>query len=163
MEKYELVDKEGKSTGKILTEKQLCNIPEGYYLPVVGVVIINDKKEVLLQKRSKLKRVNPNKWGICGGKINYGESPKEAAIRETKEEIGISLDVDKLNLIGINFGYQACFITYYIEQNIDVSKCVLQKEEVEQVQYFKVDEVEKLDNEGIEWIEDLRHIFKYKI
>jgi len=159
MEKYELVNKEGKSTGMILTQEQLGNIPEGYYLPVVGVVIINDKKEVLLQKRSKSKRINPNKWGICGGKINYGETPKQAAIRETKEEIGICLDIDKLKPLGINFGYKACFIAYYIEENIDVSKCILQKEEVEEVQYFKIDEVEQLENEGIEWLQDIKNIF----
>jgi 8-oxo-dGTP pyrophosphatase MutT (NUDIX family) len=99
MEKYELVDKEGKSTGKILTQEQLGNIPEGHYLPVVGVVIINDKKEVLLQKRSKSKRINPNKWGICGGKINFGENAIEAGIRETIEEIFVRLSKEEFKFL----------------------------------------------------------------
>ena len=45
MEKYELVDKNGNKTGKILTQKEsrdINNIPTGQYISVVGVVIINE-------------------------------------------------------------------------------------------------------------------------
>ena len=62
MEKYELVDKNGNKTGKILTQKEsrdINNIPTGQYISVVGVVIINENNEILLQKRSKFKKVNP--------------------------------------------------------------------------------------------------------
>ncbi|MCI9000533.1 MAG: NUDIX domain-containing protein [Clostridia bacterium] len=71
MEKHELVDENGNKTGKVLTHleaRDLNNIPDGYYISVVGVVILNEVNEILLQKRSSNKRVNPNKWGICGGK-----------------------------------------------------------------------------------------------
>ena len=66
MEKYELVDRNGNKAGKILTKMEtynLNNIPNGYYMPVVGVVIINENNEILLQKRSKFKKINPSKWG----------------------------------------------------------------------------------------------------
>lgn len=73
MEKHELVDVNGNKTGKVLTHieaRNPHNVPSGYYISVVGVVIINDDNEILLQKRSKFKRVNPSKWGICGGKVD---------------------------------------------------------------------------------------------
>ena len=64
------------------------NVPKGYYISVVGVVIINDNNEILLQKRSRLKRANPSKWGICGGKVDLGEAPIDVGVCETLEEIG---------------------------------------------------------------------------
>ena len=51
MEKHELVDRNGNKTGKILTHieaRNPDNIPEGYYISVVGVVIINTNNEILL-------------------------------------------------------------------------------------------------------------------
>lgn len=76
---------------KILTHieaRNHNNVPKGYYISVVRVVIINDKNESLVQKRSRLKRVNPSKWGICSGKVDLGETPLDACIREILEEIG---------------------------------------------------------------------------
>lgn len=56
MEKHELVDINGNKTGKILTHvetRDINNVPDGYYISVVGVVIINENDEILLQKRSR--------------------------------------------------------------------------------------------------------------
>ncbi len=64
MKKHELVDINGNKTGKILTHieaRNPNNVHKGYYISVVGVVIINDNNEILLQKCSRLKRVNPCK------------------------------------------------------------------------------------------------------
>jgi hypothetical protein len=36
----------------------------------------------------------------------------------------------------------------------------LQKEEVEKLRYFKIEELEKLDNEGFEWLENLKQIIE---
>lgn len=159
MEKHELVDKDGKNTGIVLTHieaRDRNNIPEGYYIAVAGSVIVNSKNEVLLQKRSKFKRVNPGKWGICGGKINYGETPLDACVRETAEEIGINLNKENLKFLISTIIGRAHFTSYYIRQDIDISKCKLQEEEVDEVRFFKLDELENLDTEGIEWLEDLK-------
>lgn len=163
MEKHELVDRYGKNTGKILTQieaRNLENIPTGCYMPVVGVVIINNKNEVLLQRRSRFKRINPSKWGICGGKVDLNETTMEAGVRETLEEIGIILDKSKFQLLSKTVKDKAHFTVYYINQDIDINKCKLQKEEVEQIQYFKIEELENLDNEGFEWLERLKEIYK---
>lgn len=98
MERHELVDINGNKTGMVLTHieaRNLDNVPKGYYISAVGVVIINDKNEILLQKRSRFKRVNPSKWGICGGKADLGETTEDTGIRETFEEIGVMLNKDK--------------------------------------------------------------------
>ena len=55
------------------------------------------------------------------------------------------------------------FTVYYVRKNIDINECKLQKEELEEVKYFKIEELQYLDNEGFEWLENLREvIFYYK-
>lgn len=163
MEKHELVDVNGNKTGKILTHveaRDINNVPDGSYISVVGVVIINDNDEILLQKRSRFKRTNPSKWGICGGKVDEGETTIEAGVRETLEEIGIALNADELEFISMKVIGKIHFTVYYIRKNVDISDCKLQVEEVEELKYFKLEELETLDNEGTEWLEDFKKVIK---
>lgn len=161
MEKHELVDRNGNKTGKILTHieaRNPDNVPEGYYISVVGVVIINSNNEILLQKRSRLKRANPSKWGICGGKVDLGETTLDAGIRETLEEIGITLDREELNFLSMDTNEKTHFTVYYVRKDVDINKCKLQEEELEEVKYFKIEELKDLDNEGFEWLDALKKI-----
>lgn len=165
MEMHELVDANGRNTGKIITHEEarnLDNIPKDCYLHIVGVVIVNSKNEILLQKRSKFKRVKPSVWGVCGGKIDYEETPIDAGVRETLEEIGVNLDKDKLKILSRQaIPEEKIYCTnYYIKQDVDIDKCVLQKEEVEDVRYFKIDDLETIENEGTEWLDNLIEIIK---
>ena len=133
MEKFELVDKNGNKTGKVITYSEAYNpnnIPNECYLPVVGVVIVNSKNEILLQKRSMLKKSNPGKWGICGGKINLGETPIDAAVRETLEEVGINIERSKLKEIRKAANGKGYFTIFYIKQDLDIKECRLKKDEM---------------------------------
>ena len=56
---------------------------EGYRANV-GIVVCNNKKKVLWAKRT-----NEDAWQFPQGGINEGESPKEAMLRELKEEVGL--------------------------------------------------------------------------
>ena len=57
---------------------------------VSHVIVINSKGEILLQKRSKSKFIQPGKWDTSvGGHLDPGESYIEGAVREMKEELGI--------------------------------------------------------------------------
>ena len=163
MEKHELVDIKGNKTGKILTHIEVRNpnnVPKGYYISVVGVVIINDNNEILLQKRSRFKRANPSKWGICGGKVDLGETPLDAGVRETLEEIGVFLDKKDLKFLSMDTNEKAHFTVYYVRKNVNINECKLQEEELEEVKYFKIEELQYLDNEGFEWLENLRKVIE---
>lgn len=159
MEEHELVDMNGNKTGKILTHVEARdpdNVPKGHYIAVVGVVIINNNNEVLLQKRSRFKRDNPSKWGICGGKVDLNETTIDAGVRETLEEIGIRLNKEDLNFLSMDTNEKTHFTVYYVRQDVDIDKCKLQEEELEEVKYFKIEELQYLDNEGFEWLENLK-------
>lgn len=54
--------------------------------------------KILLLKRTPHKHQGDT-WGIPGGKLDEGETPRSAAIREVFEEVGISLKEDDLEEI----------------------------------------------------------------
>ncbi|HZH60660.1 MAG TPA: NUDIX domain-containing protein [Metabacillus sp.] len=60
----------------------------------VAVIILNEKKQVLLQKRADV-----GLWGIPSGHIEIGETVSQAAIREVKEETNV--DIRIIKLIGV--------------------------------------------------------------
>ncbi|WP_078554317.1 NUDIX domain-containing protein [Alkalihalobacterium alkalicellulosilyticum] len=57
----------------------------------VAVIILNEKNEVLLQKRADV-----GLWGIPSGHIELGETVSQAAIREVKEETNVDIRIRKL-------------------------------------------------------------------
>ncbi|OJD60942.1 (deoxy)nucleoside triphosphate pyrophosphohydrolase [Bacillus sp. NH11B] len=70
---------------------------------VVGAVIFNEKNEVLCALRS-LAMSLPNYWEFPGGKINEGEMPQEALVREIKEELGCLINVgDKIEEVDYEY------------------------------------------------------------
>jgi 8-oxo-dGTP pyrophosphatase MutT (NUDIX family) len=44
-----------------------------------------------------------NWWLLPGGVVEAGESPLQAALRETKEELGLKLDAKRVHFVGINY------------------------------------------------------------
>ncbi len=56
--------------------------------------------EILYLKRSK-DRDEGETWCIPGGKIEAGELPKDAAVREIQEEVGIAMDQEKISFLGV--------------------------------------------------------------
>lgn len=47
---------------------------------------------VLLTRRSPRLRGHAGQWAFPGGRLDAGETPLEAALRETREEVGLTLD-----------------------------------------------------------------------
>ena len=62
-----------------------------------GVLVENEKGQGLLQKRS-----DNGQWCVPGGALELGETYKEAAARELREEVGI--EVKELQLFGLYSG-----------------------------------------------------------
>jgi 8-oxo-dGTP diphosphatase len=88
-------------------------------LTVVAAALVNDRHEYLLQKRPE-GRSMAGLWEFPGGKIEAGEGPEEALVRELSEELGI--DVDSHNLTPACFasapiGNQKLLLLLYICSN----------------------------------------------
>ena len=66
------------------------------------VWIYTEKGNVLLQQRALEKRVYPGLWDIsAAGHVQKGESPRPTAMRETVEELGLTLNPNRLEPAGI--------------------------------------------------------------
>ena len=59
--------------------------------PSVSAVIFDRRRRLLLQQRS-----DGGQWGLPGGSVEIGESVREAAIREVREETGLRVAVGRL-------------------------------------------------------------------
>lgn len=59
---------------------------------VVGAIIENENNEIFCALRGPNMSL-PNYWEFPGGKIETGESPEEALIREIKEEFNCFIEV----------------------------------------------------------------------
>ena len=90
MEYFDLVDSRNRVIGK--AARQECHGNPSNIHRAVHVLVLNERGEVLIQKRSVKKDVQPGKWDTSvGGHVNAGESYEEAAHRETREELGFGL------------------------------------------------------------------------
>ncbi len=65
-------------------------------------IIVKDVKgRVLIQKRSATKDLYPNCWDLSvGGHVPFGLNYEETAVKELKEELGISTTKDDLTFMG---------------------------------------------------------------
>jgi len=65
--------------------------------PWVGALnLITDKEgKILLMKRAEQSSMYPGYWGLVGGFIDWGETGEQAAVREAKEEIGVTIKVNR--------------------------------------------------------------------
>ena len=58
-----------------------------------GVLIFNEKKEILLMKRGKNAKNEAGWWSKPGGTVEYGEKVVIAMKREIKEEVGVDINI----------------------------------------------------------------------
>jgi 8-oxo-dGTP pyrophosphatase MutT (NUDIX family) len=70
--------------------------PEDFHatVEVAGCFISCDDRILYLHRHPE--KPQGNTWGVPAGKMEKGENPRQAVIREIEEEIGITLDDHKL-------------------------------------------------------------------
>lgn len=68
------------------------------YFQALVRVIFEENDKLLLMKRAKFKGGG---YGLVGGHVDLGESPVEALIRETYEEVGLRIKAEDLDLVQV--------------------------------------------------------------
>ena len=144
MEILDLYDKDLRPTG--LTVERGQPIPKGYLIPIVAVYIYNDKGEYLIQKVAKSKG---NYFATTAGHVQSGETDFALAMmRELKEELGISVTNEQLNLVKIRRYEHKFTMLYMLKSNVGLDKLRLQEEEVDSVYWMTRNDIELLIGAG---------------
>lgn len=127
-------------------------------------IILQSEDEILFCKRSPDKSM-PNIWSIPSGKIEIGENPGQAAIREFYEETNIEIDnkinfvgfIDRFKENGIKKGHMFVFYKKTSEKLIPDLKNAKDGYEHTECKYFKQDKLpkQKENKELIKLVEKL--------
>ena len=139
MEKRDLYDANRNLTGKTMYKGE--EIPEGSYIVVVLVFIQNSEGKFLIQKRSERKN---GLFATTGGHPKSGEDSIQGIITEVKEEIGLDIKPEDLQLYygGRSDNERVFWDDYYIKMDVpDIESLKLQEEEVASVHWFSRDEI----------------------
>ena len=155
MELLDVVDENGIPTGETV-ERSIAHA-KGIRHRTSHVWLLRRRSEgveVLLQKRSDNKDSFPGKFDTSSaGHIQAGDEPLESALRELKEELGISATPEQLHFAGtfpISFAKEfhgkmfrdeEIAFVYIYREPVNIAELVLQTEEVEEVQWFDLEEV----------------------
>ena len=155
MEYFDICDERGVPTGETVERSVAHRDGILHRTAHVWIVRMHDgRSQVLLQKRSAEKDSYPGMYDTSSaGHIPAGCEPRESALRELEEELGIRAGADELKFIGyFRTQYEEEFhgepfrdneminVFIYLEP-VDIRELKLQESEVEEVRYFDIDEV----------------------
>jgi isopentenyldiphosphate isomerase len=148
-ELFPVVDEQGHVIGSAL-RGQVHGNPKLLH-PVVHCLVTNSRGELLLQRRSLDKDIQPGRWDTSvGGHVVFGESIEHALRREMKEEVGLELEEDQLT-----------FLYRYVHTNPVESELVYtfryasegpfvrQVEEIDELRFFGREELERAVGTGM--------------
>lgn len=125
-----------------------------------GIWVLNSQRQVLCQKRSKLKDINPRKWeAFFGGHLAPGEDYLHNAIVETEQELGIKAGEKDFVPYGVfksdkdthkEFQQVFALVLENVPDNFNV-----EKEEVEELSWKTLDELRNVlvDTKDPDWVQ----------
>lgn len=83
-------------------------------------------------------------WSQTGGGVDHGETSLQAALRECKEELGITVDINNIELM-LSFKRKYTFVdVWLVRQDFDIKDLVLQEDEVADVKWCSLDEIKNM-------------------
>ena len=150
----EVYSPEGTKTGQKKSKSEIHR--KGLFHSTVHVWIFTEEGNILIQKRSKKKELNPGVWDVSvAGHVKFNENIKKAAKRETLEETGININTKDLLKIGvyrsINIHPTAIdkefFHTYILKIDKNSINLDFKNNEVDDLKFISIEEMESLINE----------------
>ena len=153
LELIDVLDADGAPTGLVKPKPDVHR--DGDWHRCAHVWIVAPDNRVLLQRRALVKESWPGLWDISvAGHVTAGESPVDAAIRETREEIGLTIAPGELTHIG-TLRYR-CILrddyfenefhhVYVLRRDVDLASLVLDPLEVAEVALVAIEDLDRYE------------------
>ena len=150
-ELWDILDEKGSATGRLHERGKPMDKSE-YHLEVY-VLIENDKGEYLISQRSPNKSL-PNMWECTGGNAVAGDDSLTTALKEVKEELGITLEPQNGRIIQhrLRCGTAECnglVDVWLFRQNVDLSAIILAPDETCNAMWASRDKLNHMIDEGV--------------
>lgn len=148
-EYFDILKPDGTPTGKIKERNAVHR--DGDLHGSVHIWLFRDGR-VLLQKRRDDKESFPSCYdAACTGHISAGETPIEAAIRETEEEISLKLRPEDLHFLHDQMlhVHQGAFISnefnrvYLVDRSVSLDTLKFDEKEISELRFFDIDDLAK--------------------
>lgn len=112
--------------------------------PLAKVLVVFEEKFVLVQRDNNPNIPSPNRWNAPGGGVEENETPREAALRELKEEIDIA--PESLESIGVTtYSDEKVVYQFAVHLNKIERDQVYLASEGQQLGWFTLDDALRLD------------------
>lgn len=147
MELVDLYDENRAPLGK--TAERYGKKGPGELRIVVHVCLFDRQGRLLIQKRTENKHLWPGMWDVSvGGGVDAGETTRQGAEREVREELGYPLDLTGVRpSVTVNFagGFDDFFVAV---RDLDTGALTLQAEEVSAVRLVTLEELLAMVDDG---------------
>ena len=154
MELLDILDENGNKTGETKLRNEVHR--DGDWHKAVHIWIINDKGDILLQRRCATKDSDPNMLDIsCAGHLTAGDDSLTGAIRELKEELNFEVEASNLQLIKTikrSSKYTSTFINnefddlYILRTTKKIEDMKYQEEEISEIFFVPYKEFKNMVN-----------------
>ena len=122
---------------------------DGEYYVCCEVWFQNSKGEMLITQRHPNKKAG-GLWEFLGGGVLAGETTAQAAMREVKEEIGITIAANELSLLHIHKDRNYFMDIYVVKKEIDIQSIVLNESESVNAKWVSKEELQTMiDNQEV--------------
>lgn len=146
-ELWDLYDRDRNRTGRL--HERGKPIPQGLYHLVVSIWIVNSQDQYLMSQRHP-GRPYPKCWECTGGSVVAGETSLQGAVREVKEELGLSLDTSTAQLIyqTRREDCQDFYDVWRFQSDAPIASLKLQSSEVIAAKWMERDMIYELQRQG---------------
>ncbi|WP_133715920.1 MULTISPECIES: NUDIX hydrolase [Methylocaldum] len=128
----------------------------------VHILVFNDLEEILLQKRSRTKDINPGLWDTsAAGHVDWGESYDDCAMRELGEELGIASRSPLRFLFKLPASAQTGWEFIQVYRVVHSGALQPDPSEIDECRWFGMNELDAwVSNSGIELTSSFRLIWQ---
>ena len=147
MELWDLLDENGAPLGRQIDRRDKEKMGEGEYHLVAEVWTCDFEGRVLLTQRDPAKDF-PLKWENTGGSVLAGESSLMGALRELKEETGLTARPEQLKLFYSRRERRAFVDSYLYQTDSAGARLTLQPGETIAASWVTLNQLDKIDKAG---------------